>query len=45
MPEKYKKCVAKVSKQSGVKNPHAICTAANAGNIKSYRKRERKHPK
>ena len=42
MPEKYKRCVRKVRAKGGVRNPHAICTAANAGNIKQYRKREAK---
>jgi len=39
MPKAYKRCVRKVAAK-GVKNPHAVCTAANAGNIKGVRKRE-----
>ncbi len=41
MPEKYKRCVRKVARK-GVDNPHAVCTAVDAGGIKAYRKRERK---
>lgn len=40
MPAAYKRCVKKVA-QRGVKNPHAVCTASNAGNIKEVRKKER----
>lgn len=39
MPAKYKSCVAKVARK-GVRSPHAVCTKANAGNIKSVRKKE-----
>lgn len=39
MPEKYKRCVREVAKK-GARNPHAVCTAANAGNIKQVRKKE-----
>ena len=41
MPEKYKRCVRKTAAK-GVRNPHAVCTAANAGNVKAVRKREAK---
>lgn len=40
MPKAYKRCVEHV--RGKVDNPHAVCTAANAGNIKQYRKREAK---
>jgi len=40
MPAKYKRCVREVSKTKGTRSAHAICTAANAGNIKQVRKRE-----
>lgn len=40
MPEKYKRCVRKVSRQKGTRSAHAICTAANAGDIKRVRKEE-----
>jgi hypothetical protein len=36
MPEAYKRCLEKVARK-GVKSPHAICTANNAGNVKEYR--------
>lgn len=39
MPKAYKRCVKKVARK-GVRNPHAVCTAANAGNVKAVRKRE-----
>lgn len=42
MPAAYKRCVEKVKGQKGVRSAHAICTAANAGGIKEYRKREGK---
>lgn len=42
MPKAYKRCVAKVSKQKGVRSAHAICTNANAGNVKQVRAREAK---
>jgi hypothetical protein len=45
MPEKYKRCVEKVSKKGNVDNPHAVCTAVNAGNIKKVRKDEAKAKK
>lgn len=45
MPEKYKRCVEKVSRKGEVDNPHAVCTAANAGNIKQVRKKEAKKKK
>ena len=40
MPAKYKRCVAKVAPKKGVRSAHAICTAADAGGIKGYRKKE-----
>lgn len=40
MPAAFKRCVKKVRSGSGVRNPWAVCTAANAGGIKGYRKRE-----
>jgi len=40
MPLKYKRCVAKVAKHSGMRSAHAICTASNAGNIRQVRKAE-----
>lgn len=40
MPPKFKRCVRKVSRKPGVKNPYAVCTASNAGGIKQVRKRE-----
>lgn len=40
MPAAYKRCVRHVTGK--VRNPHAVCTAANAGNIKKYRKKEAK---
>ena len=39
MPAAYKRCVRKVARK-GVRNPHAVCTATNAGNIKQVRRRE-----
>jgi len=39
MPKAYKRCVKKVQAK-GARNPHAVCTAANAGNVKTVRKRE-----
>ena len=42
MPEAFKRCVRKVAQQKGTKSAYAICTAANAGGIKQYRKREAK---
>ena len=41
MPEKYKRCVEKVARKKGTKSAHAICTAADAGGIKAYRKHEK----
>ena len=41
MPAAYKRCVAKVGAKKGVRNAHAICTAANAGNVKQVRKQEK----
>lgn len=40
MPKAYKRCVEKVARQKGTRRAHAICTAANAGNVKAVRKRE-----
>jgi hypothetical protein len=40
MPEKFKRCVEHVKGQKGVRSAYAICTAANAGNIKQVRKQE-----
>lgn len=41
MPEKYKRCVKHVeAKGHSTSSAHAICTAANAGNIKKVRKAE-----
>ena len=40
MPAAFKRCVEKVSAQKGVNSAYAICTAANAGGIKQYRKKE-----
>lgn len=40
MPAAFKRCVAKVAAKKGSKSAYAICTAANAGRIKQYRKRE-----
>lgn len=42
MPEAYKRCVEKVSKQKGVKSAHAICTSTDAGHIRKFRKFEKK---
>lgn len=38
MPAAYERCLKHV--EGKVKNKHAVCTAANAGNIKQHRKRE-----
>lgn len=38
MPAAYKRCLKHV--QGRVRNPHAACTAVNAGGIQEYRKRE-----
>ena len=41
MPKAYKRCVSKVRKSGKSKDSaHAICTKANAGNVKAVRKRE-----
>ncbi len=40
MPAAYKRCVEHV--RGKAKNPHAVCTASNAGNVKQFRKRERR---
>lgn len=40
MPPAYRRCVSKVARQKGVRSAHAICTAANAGNVKAVRRRE-----
>lgn len=40
MPKAYKSCVRQVGHKKGARSAHAICTAANAGNIKAARKRE-----
>lgn len=45
MPEAFKRCVRNVGSKKGTKSAYAICTAANAGGIKSYRKREAKRRK
>lgn len=45
MPEAFKRCVRKFGSRKGTKNAYAICTAANAGGIKQYRKREAKRRK
>lgn len=41
MPAAFKRCVRKVAKQKGTRNAYAICTAANAGHVKEYRRKER----
>lgn len=42
MPAKYKRCVSHVQAQGkSKKSAHAICTAANAGNIKKVRAKEK----
>jgi len=42
MPAKYKRCVKKVkAKGHSTSSAHAICTKANAGNVKAYRKRKK----
>ena len=44
MPRKYKSCVRKVkAKGHNESSAHAVCTARNAGNIKEYRKHEKRH--
>lgn len=41
MPAAYKRCVKHVkAKGHSEQSSHAICTAANAGNIKKVRKQE-----
>ena len=40
MPAAYERCLSHVAGK--VRNPHAACTAVNAGGIKQYRQRERK---
>jgi len=40
MPAAFKRCVQHV--KGKVRNPYAVCTAANAGGIKQYRKKEAK---
>lgn len=41
MPTAYKRCVKHVkAKGHSESSSHAICTAANAGNIKKVRKQE-----
>lgn len=40
MPKAFKRCVKKVAAKKGVKSAYAICTAANAGNIKAMRRKE-----
>lgn len=43
MPKAYKRCVSHVkAKGHSESSSHAICTAANAGNIKKVRKQEAK---
>ena len=42
MPAAFERCVKHVKGQKGVKSAYAVCTAANAGNIKEYRKHESK---
>lgn len=44
MPKAYKRCVRKVrAKGHSKSSAHAICTKANAGNVKAVRKKEKKH--
>lgn len=43
MPEAFKRCVRKV--RGTVRNAYAVCTAANAGNVKAVRKQEAKQRK
>jgi hypothetical protein len=40
MPAAFKRCVSKVKAAGKASNPWAVCTAANAGGIKQYRKHE-----
>jgi hypothetical protein len=40
VPAKFERCVRKVKASARVRNPYAVCTAANAGGIKQYRRRE-----
>lgn len=42
MPAAYERCVEHVRGRKDVKNPHAVCTAKNAGNVKQYRRRKAK---
>lgn len=42
MPAAYERCVSRVGRKKGTRSAHAICTAANAGGIKQYRKAERR---
>ena len=44
MPAAYERCLKHV--RGKVKNPHAACTAVNAGNVREYRrKKKRAHRK
>jgi len=36
MPAGYERCVKAVARK-GVKSPHAVCTAVDAGGVKEYR--------
>ena len=46
MPVVYKRCVSKVTRKTGSKSrAHAICTAADAGGIKKYRRKRRNNRK
>jgi hypothetical protein len=40
MPPAFKRCVKKVAAKKGKDSAYAICTAANAGNIKKVRQQE-----
>lgn len=40
MPAAYKRCIQHVAPKKGTRSAHAICTAADAGGVKAYRKRE-----
>ena len=45
MPAAFKRCVSKIGAKKGIRSAYAICTAANAGGIQSYRKKEGKRGK
>lgn len=38
MPAKFEKCVREVAAKKGKNSAYRICTAADAGGIKEYRK-------